>query len=189
MRLSWLNRSSNATQRHSRSTLLPPRIVPALRSEIAEWVDRWRYTRFVTLATNDVSLASARLPTSRLPHGKLRDRLRQWDARMNSAILGRHWAKRHSDRIWAFYFLEKLSSNPHWHGLIRFFPVDNYPQAEQERAFDANALPIWKKLVPSGTVDVQPITVQRGVINYVGKMLPYPISYEQFVTPDELTRG
>jgi hypothetical protein len=38
-------------------------------------------------------------------------------------------------------------------------------------------------------VDVQPITVQRGVINYVGKMLPYPISYEQFVTPDELTRG
>jgi hypothetical protein len=33
------------------------------------------------------------------------------------------------------------------------------------------------------------ITVQRGVINYVGKMLPYPISYEQFVTPDELTRG
>jgi hypothetical protein len=108
---------------------------------------------------------------------------------MNSAILGRHWAKRHSDRIWAFYFLEKLSSNPHWHGLIRFFPVDNYPQAEQERAFDSNALPIWKKLVPSGTVDVQPITVQRGVINYVGKMLPYPISYEQFVTPDELTRG
>jgi hypothetical protein len=108
---------------------------------------------------------------------------------MNSAILGRHWAKRHSDRIWAFYFLEKLSSNPHWHGLIRFFPVDNYPQAELERAFDANALPIWKKLVPSGTVDVQPITVQRGVIEYVGKMLPYPISYEHFVTPDELRQG
>src|SRR5450830_1400903 len=57
MRLSWLNRSSNATQRHSRPTLLPPRIVPALRSEIAEWVDRWQYSRFVTLATNDIGLA------------------------------------------------------------------------------------------------------------------------------------
>lgn len=108
---------------------------------------------------------------------------------MNSAILGRHWANRHCDRIWAFYFLEKPASNPHWHGLIRFFPVDNYPQAEQERAFDANALRIWKKLVPSGTVDVQPITVKRGVINYVAKMVSYPISYEHFVTPDELVRG
>ena len=189
MRLSWLNRSSNATQRHSRPTLLPPRIVPALRSEIAEWVDRWQYSRFITLATNDISLGTAQLPTSKLPHGVLRDRLREWDGRINHAILGKHWAKRHSDRIWAFYFLEKPSSNPHWHGLIRFFPVDDYPQVEQERAFDANASPIWKNLVPSGTVDIKPITVQRGIIDYVGKMLPYPLSYEHFVTPDELRQG
>ena len=61
--------------------------------------------------------------------------------------------------------------------------------AEQEAIFDQNAELIWKKLVPTGSVDVQPITVPRGVIEYVGKMLGYPVSLESFVTPDELVRG
>jgi hypothetical protein len=119
----------------------------------------------------------------------MRDRLREFDGRMNHSILGRHWAKRHSDRIWAFWFLEKPQLNPHWHGLVRFFPVDNMTIAEQESIFDQNAERIWKKLVPTGSVNVQPIGVQRGVIEYVGKMLGYPVSLESFVTPDELARG
>jgi hypothetical protein len=91
--------------------------------------------------------------------------------------------------MWAFYFLEKPNSNPHWHGLVRFFTAENKPLGLQESIFDANAERIWKKLVPSGTVDVQPIPVQRGLIDYVAKMVSYPLSYEQFVTPDEFERG
>ena len=140
---------------------VPSRLVP-VRDAIPEWLDTWEFTRFVTLATNDTSLSQARLPTSSLPYGKLRERLRRWDARMNHAILGKHWAKRHSDRIWCFYFLEKPGENPHWHGLVRFFTFESIPLDEQHRIFDENAGPIWKKLVPSGTVDVQPVTVQRG---------------------------
>ncbi|SEE05417.1 hypothetical protein SAMN05444161_4732 [Rhizobiales bacterium GAS191] len=152
-------------------------------------MDQWQFTRFVTLATNDPALASAQLPTSRLPYGVLRQRLRAWDARINHAILGKFWARLDADRIWAFYFLEKPHSNPHWHGLIRFFPVDNMSFADQEQILDTSAEKLWKELVPSGTVDVTPITRQRGVIEYVSKMLGFELSYEHFVTPDELKLG
>ena len=166
-----------------------PEIVPKLRAAIPEWLDNWRFTRFVTLATNDPGMGDARLLGSKQPYGVLRDRLREWDGRMNHAILGKHWAQRDADRIWAVYFLEKPNSNPHWHGLVRFFPVDNRPEHQQQEIFDEHAERIWKKLVPSGTVNVQPITVQRGVIDYVAKLIPYPLSYEHFVTPDEFKRG
>jgi hypothetical protein len=72
---------------------------------------------------------------------------------------------------------------------VRFFPIDEFPQEEQERIFDENADRIWKKLVRSGSTDNQPITCRKGVIDYVSKMVPYPISYEFFVVPDELKLG
>jgi hypothetical protein len=168
--------------------LYPSRTVPTLKAEITDWIDKWHYSRFVTLATNDPKLAVVHRDAA-IPGSRMRDRLREFDGRMNHAILGRHWAKRDADRIWAFWFLEKPEINPHWHGLVRFFPVENMTIAEQEAIFDQNAELIWKKLVPTGSVDVQPITVSRGVIEYVGKMLGYPVSFESFVTPDELVRG
>jgi hypothetical protein len=168
---------------------LPSGIPPELKEEISNWLENWRFTRFVTLATNDSSMSSARLPTSRLPYTKLRDRLRQWDARMNRKLLGKCWAKHAQDRIFRFYFLEKMDTNPHWHGLVCFFPVKNKSCAEQEHIFDTKAGPFWKKLVPSGTVDVKPITAQRGVAKYVAKMLGHELSYEHYVVPGELVRG
>lgn len=149
------------------------------QSAIPDWLDNWEFTRFVTLATNDSSLSGA----------NYRQTLRRWDARMNHKLLGKHWAARHSDRMWAFYFLEKAETNPHWHGLIRFYTFQNKPLAEQHRIFDENAGKVWKRLVPSGSVNVQAVTVQRGAADYVAKMLGYQVSYESFVTPDEFTRG
>lgn len=168
--------------------MYPLRKVPALRSEIPDWIDRWQYSRFITLATNDPGLGSENHGAA-TPSARMRDLLREFDGRMNHAILGKHWARRDSDRIWAFWFLEKPNSNPHWHGLVRFFQVDDYPTTAQEAIFDERVEPIWKRLVPGGSVDVKPITVQRGVIEYVGKMVAYPISYESFITPDEFKRG
>jgi hypothetical protein len=156
---------------------------------IPEWLDTWEFTRFVTLATNDASMSGSSLPTSKLPYGLLRDRLREWDGRMNHVIAGKRWAERHADRMWAFYFLEKPDTNPHWRGLIRFFPIEGKTREYQEQIFDENAGPVWKRLVPAGTVDVQPVPVQRGVAAYVAKELGRPLQYEHFVTPDEFMRG
>jgi hypothetical protein len=167
----------------------PSRTVPALRSAIPTWLDQWEFTRFVTLATNDPTAADARLPGSNLKHSFMRERLRKWDAHMNHAILGREWADRHADRLWAFYFLENPNSNPHWHGLVRFFTSDEEERERQEQIFDESAEPIWKKLMPSGTVKVLDIYGQRGVAEYVAKQTAYPLSYEYYVTPDELKNG
>ena len=78
----------------------PSRKVPSLRTEIPDWIDQWEFSRFVTLATNDPSLAKRRMPGTSLPYGFLRHRLRRWDAMVNHAILGSKWAKRHSDRAY-----------------------------------------------------------------------------------------
>ncbi len=43
--------------------------------------------------------------------------------------------------------------------------------------------------MPSGTVKVLDIYAQRGVAEYVAKQTAYPLSYEHFVTPDELKHG
>ena len=87
--------------------------------------------------------------------------------------------------MWAFYFLEKPASNPHWHGLIRFVPYVPARAQGREELFDLHAEQIWKDLVPAGTVKTLPIFDQRGVAEYVAKALPYDVSYEHYVTPDQ----
>jgi len=108
---------------------------------------------------------------------------------MNHALLGRDWAERDADRLWAFYFLEKPEANPHWHGLVRFFTTSEDERKRQEEIFDQEAEPIWKKLMPSGSVKVIEVYDQLGVAEYVAKATSYPLSYEYFVTPDELKIG
>lgn len=164
-------------------------IVPRFRDELPAWLDRWPFTRFVTLAFNDPNIA-ARGIGSRRPHPLLRERLRKWDAFLNRALVGHYWMKRPEDRMFAFYSLEKATVNPHWHGLVRFFEGGGrHTIAEQEAIFDKVAEANWRKLVPSGTVDVQPVHSQTGVARYIAKTLGYPLSYEYYVVPDEFDRG
>src|SRR3954463_85192 len=98
--------------------MFPPRLIPQAKAEIIDWIDQWHFTRFVTLTFNDNSTGDARIPGSQIKYEFLRDRLKEWDARMNRAILGKDWANRYPDRIFAFWFLEKPTTNPHWHGLV-----------------------------------------------------------------------
>ena len=168
--------------------MLPSRLVPKARAEMIEWIDQWQYTRFVTLAFNDNSTSDARLPGSQLNHGRLRDRLVQWDARMNRLLIGKEWASRYPNRMFAFWFLEKPTTNPHWHGLVRFFPLDAEHLEQQETKFDRNAERLWTKLVPSGSVDVQNVSGQRNLVKYVAKSLGHELSFEHFVTADEFAQ-
>ena len=82
----------------------PSRIVPQLKDAIPVWLDQWRFTRFVTLATNDPSLGAKLLQGSNLKYGVLRDRLREWDGRMNCQILGKKWAQRELGSDFRFLF-------------------------------------------------------------------------------------
>ena len=160
-----------------------------MKAAIPTWLDNWKFSRFVTLAFNDSGAGDARLPGSQLQGGFLRERLRKWDGQINGAILGRYWAERNADRIFAFYTVEKIGPNPHWHGLVRFFSEDPDEVRRQEQIFDREAGTLWKKLVPSGTTNVQVVDKQLGVANYIAKTLSYQLYFQSFIVPDEFQRG
>ena len=141
------------------------------------WLENWKFDKFFTLATNK-SVAPA----------IMRDRLREWDGRMNRKIVGREWSERIEDRMFSFYFLEKPVTNSHWHGLVRFFGDDGL-RAKQQLIFDDQIEKLWRKLVPTGTVEVRQVYDQAGANEYVAKELYHELQYTQMVTPDELERG
>jgi hypothetical protein len=158
------------------------RVAPSLASEIPKWLDTFKFDRFLTLATND---SAWQLKGPHLTMDRLTDILREWDARINRKVVGPQWLSQPEDRIWAFYFLEKPQSNPHWHALVRFHPPHPGYELTMMERFDNHAEPIWKKLVPAGSVQSLPIFKQTGVTKYIAKSLPYLVSYEHYVTPDQ----
>lgn len=169
--------------------MIPQRTMPKTRGALPGWLEQWTFTRYVTLAFNDSMAGERRSVGSSQAGGFLRDRLRRWDAMINHQLLGKHWAKMSADRVFTFFFLEKPDSNPHWHGLVRFIADSPDELVRQEQTFDQAASPVWKKLVPAGSVDIQPVTGQLGVSRYITKSLDFGVGYEDFVIPDQLWRG
>jgi hypothetical protein len=151
---------------------------------IVDWIDRFHYHRFVTLAFN-----SGHTPiTQRRYFDPLAQvqLLRAWDARVNHKLLGKRWARDRLHRIWYFAIMEKPVTNPHWHLLLRF---DGGPafQAEHEHLFDAWAGRLWSKLVLPGSIDIQKIYDRRGAVDYTLKTLGYHLSsWDTAIVPDQL---
>eukprot|EP00435_Cladocopium_sp_Y103_P077069 s1_g808.t1 len=126
---------------------------------------------FVTLSSNDRSRASKSLAPSFANSGTaeafMRDRLRRWDARVNRALLGKHWLVRPEERIEAFGVLEKPGCNPHWHLLVKLrcrHPKRDFSEAVEEA---------WLALVAAGSVDIQPVDGMVGLSRYMTKTMPY----------------
>src|SRR5687768_10383968 len=95
------------------------RIPPQVRDELVGWINSRSFTHFVTLApNNDHELCGNLVGLHHL--------IKRWDGYMNRELLGPKWAKPiyRSDRMFAFYFLEKLNVRPHWHALIRIDEAD-----------------------------------------------------------------
>lgn len=153
----------------------------ALPSKIEELVNRYRYTRFVTLQLNDPHHVLLSHPVAL---DKMRQRLRRWDAHMNRRILGKYWSSS-PERMFSFFFPEKTQFSPHWHGVIRFFTDDPVWRAKMEARFDREAERCWFEVALGGTCDVQPISDQEIVTKYIAKSLAYGVSFENFVVPDE----
>jgi hypothetical protein len=146
--------------------------------------DRWSYDRFVTLQFNDHR--NRRLPAvGRDEH--IRSVLRHVDACVNSAILAKNWAKS-PDRTWGFFVPEKIEVSTHWHGLVRFSD-DPVARLKQETRFDEVLTRTWAKVAPQGTVDVKTVKIQGGAVRYLCKSLPYELSFDHIVLPDDFFRG
>ena len=150
------------------------------RQEMTVWLSKWTYHRYVTLTFNQPYAGDRTAIGSSLKHGHLKRTLRSWDARVNRAILGRHWSAMDADRTWSFFTLEKPGSNPHFHGLVRFFTNDEDEISRQAKIFDNNIERIWKELVPSGSIDLQDISDRAGVTKYIAKTINCDINADNF---------
>src|SRR4051812_39121907 len=104
------------------------------RHEVSKWLDQWPFTLFVTLATNDPMVSNE----------VARRLIKDWDARMNRALLGPKWVDRPDERMFNFYFLEKPGVNPHWHALILLGGFDDETLARRSEIFIQQAEIIWK---------------------------------------------
>lgn len=164
-------------------TALPPNRLPFAPSDIRMWIARWPFSRFVTLTLNSPGMGKVETIAATASH--MRDRLYQFDARMNRKLIGRDWQRRPDNRMFHFFAPEKLATNPHWHGLVYFFGAQGSELRRQEDMFDRHADSIWSDLVPKGSADVKAIYDLPGGVDYVAKSLPSLLNWDYCIFPDE----
>lgn len=156
-----------------------------LSAAVASMLKEHDWSFFVTLSSNDRSRASKSsgpsFATTAGAEAFMRNRLRNWDARVNRALLGKHWLLKPDERLQAFAVLEKPASNPHWHLLVQM--RCQHPR----RDFVEAAEVAWQALVAAGSVDVQPVVSRVGLSRYVTKSMPYGPSTDRTAILPEIS--
>ena len=156
--------------------------------EWRNWAAQWRWDRFVTLTFNQPGSGQPITGLNDRQALRLKDKLKEWDGRMQRKVVGSNWAHIPDNRMFCLYTLEKPTVNPHWHGLIHFFDVDDEERKRQGKQFDEWANFVWKTLVPSGDVDVKTTYDEKGAVGYIGKSLLDRLNFEYWVPQDEFWR-
>lgn len=163
---------------------VPPANLKKMPDEMLRFLAVRKHTHFVTLTTNDQQVSRA----------KMRALLREWDARLNRYIVGPKWQKRTDERMVWYAYIEKSHSNPHWHLLLNLLSDQietlNEVAPLEGPSFETMVDITWRRLLPSGTTDVQLISetaenAQR-VTSYVTKSLDNMSNVEDFIFYNEL---
>jgi hypothetical protein len=142
------------------------------RGALAEWLATVEADLFVTLSfAQNVRLAGAR------------QLLGQWFARIDNHYLGRSWARRNSaERTFAIAVPENINTNLHFHCLMRL-PGWGRTQDIADRIVTLDRY--WRRIVPRGTCDVQPIYDLPGAARYNAKQLVRPGYLEHYIFANE----
>jgi hypothetical protein len=142
-----------------------------LRRACQTWLGKTEADLFVTLSlAQNVGLNQARQALGR------------WLAFVDNHYIGRGWARRPSrDRTQAFIFPENISTNLHYHALMRL-PARGQLQSLSARAATLERL--WRKIERRGTCQVEWIQ-DSGAARYVTKQLVRPGYWEHFILASE----
>ena len=142
-----------------------------IRRACQEWLANTDADLFVTLSfAQNVGLDRGR------------QALRRWFAFIDNHYIGRGWARRPSrERTKAFIFAENITTNLHYHSLMRL------PPRGQLQSFDTRAATLerlWRKIERRGTCQVEWIQ-NFGAARYVTKQLVRPGYWEHFMLASE----
>lgn len=136
------------------------------RGALEEWLSSLNPTHFVTLATNWDKRASGVEWSADARETRLRRRIHEWVARVERSRLGRNWQHR-VERMTGVGMIEHLETNIHVHLMIVLDDV------ARTRTFEDCADVHWRRLVPSGDVDIgYDMTSKARVAFYLCKDTP-----------------
>lgn len=134
--------------------MIPPAVKTAeYRASIIGFVAQLNPALAITLAFN----------RDTTPAGAARD-LKHLHARLDRMILGPGWAKRAQDRSRYVAVIEHVDTNLHIHLALSCAP-------EFVERIAASVPVIWKKMIPTSSVVVEPITDAPGWGNYIAKAI------------------
>lgn len=134
--------------------MIPPSVKTIrYRASIIDFVEQLNPALAITLAFN----------RDTTPAGAAED-LKHLHARLDRMILGPGWAKRAAERTTYVALIEHVDDNLHIH-----LALSCKPQFVERIAA---AVPvIWKKMIPTSSVVVEPITDASGWGNYIAKAI------------------
>lgn len=142
-----------------------------MRHELRTKLLSYDFTHFITLASNHQPLS----------YPRMRELLKEWDARVKLELIGPKWVKRPDERLVWFAFPEKLGVNPHWHLIVQVDPhIENVARAERTELLSEIGQLHWLRLVRQGSFDCQSVDSPR-VIQYITKMSAGETHFEKFV--------
>lgn len=136
---------------------------------IADYISQEQSFWAISLATNWSSPSS---PT------RMKSILQRFLQECDEGVLGHHYYRRKRPptpgrpcaRLWGGFCIEKVATNPHFHGLVQTPPPHI---VERMRAAGSNVesylSSCWRGLVPSGTVCVERATDPEGWLDYMSK--------------------
>ena len=150
-----------------------------LHSSLLGFLRKYQFNMFITLATNWNAPNRYDAPPLHNMTGDqiltlMQDKLQSFTNRVNRKIAGPRWHKHPDEIMLGFAFIEKLSSNPHWH-IVAMVEPEQLPVAE------AHSKKIWDALCPGGSLDHQLPWEKEGLEKYVSKEIKSdPKAFQRF---------
>jgi len=142
-----------------------------LRRAWREWLAEIDTDLFVTLSLSE-----------NVGVGQARQILRRWLAYIDNHYIGRGWTRRaSSERTKAFIFAESISTNLHYHCLMR---LPHRGQLEHLAARAATLERLWRKIERRGTCQVDWVR-DSGAARYATKQLVRPGYLEHLILASE----
>ena len=143
-----------------------------MRREFVEFLCNTDTTHLVTFAFNSDACEA-----------KARDRLQEWQKRVDSFALGPRYWKKNDKRIFFVAVPESMGINTHYHALVR------WPESKKKtKKIIQHAEELWRdKLVKSGNLDVQKLYDKKGAAKYITKHLRQ--SVENWLISNEFHAG
>lgn len=128
--------------------------------------DQWHHRAAVEKVIADIepNLFVTLVFNSDVPFTRARAKLLQFFARMDRKTVGCRWLERPEERAIYVAIAENVDSNLHFHIAARIAP-------QHRDKFVQMAAPIWSKLAPSGSVDIQRVWGLSGMADYMTKQI------------------